>query len=546
MPKAISYIRFSTKKQTDGDSTKRQSKYIGDWLKRNPDYYLDENLKFNDLGISGYSGANAESGAFGEFLAAVKSGFIEPGSVLLVESLDRVSRQDIDTAGEQLRKILRAGVEVVTLVDNEWYTKASLKDSLSMIKAMLVMERAHEESAIKSTRLRSVWAAKRDKAMQGQIMSKRCVAWFQVADDYSHFEPVHHNIKAVQRIFELRLSGMAHAKIAKQMNAEGFATLNQFRPVTNGWSQTSVTELLSNRAVIGFKVPSNNMVAKGVSEIPNYYPAIITDEEFYAVQQLKQGSGRKPSSDLPLLTNLFKGVMRCSECGFIMVIAGVSAKRNGIYKCSMKAEGRCNTKGLSRLQTDRALVQGLLYNTNRLSLKQSKDSDVGKLQSALTDLTQRRDNLLKLAELSGDVESSAKRLRELNMQIKDVEKSIAENHQRESSSQLETIKHLDLTTKPDRIEAQVIIKRLIKDIRINTANKQCDITFHNGLKFRNFPLDNVVDGARWLEILPLIEDDEFDFSGYRTEPHHIMLENAPEWVRKEIDEEWKRPPIEDD
>ena len=101
----------------------------------------------------------------------MESGYIEAGSVLLVESLDRVSRQDIDTAGEQLRKILRSGVEVVTLVDNEWYTKESLKDSLSMIKAMLVMERAHEESAMKSTRLRSMWAAKRERAANGVTCS---------------------------------------------------------------------------------------------------------------------------------------------------------------------------------------------------------------------------------------------------------------------------------------------------------------------------------------------------------------------------------------
>ncbi|HIC0119719.1 TPA: recombinase family protein [Escherichia coli] len=545
MKKAISYVRFSTKKQESGDSTKRQSRYINDWLKRNPDYYLDESLKFQDLGISGFSGANVKTGAFGEFLAAVESGFIEPKSVLLIESLDRVSRQDIDSAGEQLRKILRAGVEVVTLVDNEWYTKESLKDALSMIKAMLVMERAHEESAIKSSRLRSVWAAKREKAANGQIMSKRCVAWFQVSEDRSHFIPITENIKAVQRVFELRLSGMAHAKIAEQMNSEGFTTLNQFKPCKNGWSQTTVTELLSNRAVIGFKVPSKSMVVKGVAEIPDYYPAIITDEQFYAVQQLKQCSGRKPSSDLPLLTNLFKGVMRCSECGFIMVIAGVSAKRSGIYKCSMKAAGRCNTKGFSRLQTDRALVQGLLYNTNRLTLKQSKDSEVGKLQSELADLNSRRDNLLKLAELSGDIESSAKRLRELNAQVKGIERLIAEKHQRESSSQLETIGHLDLATKRDRIEAQIIIKRLIKEIRINTANKKCDIVLHNGLKFFNFPLDHVVDGARWLEILPIMDGDGFDFTGYRTEPHHIMLENAPEWVREEMDQEWQRPPIDE-
>ncbi|ELY4304709.1 recombinase family protein [Cronobacter sakazakii] len=515
MPKAISYIRFSTKIQSVGDSTKRQSKYINDWLKRNPDYYLDESLRFQDLGISDFSGANAKSGAFGEFLAAVESGYIEAGSVLLVESLDRVSRQDIDTAGEQLRKILRSGVEVVTLVDNEWYTKESLKDSLSMIKAMLVMERAHEESAMKSTRLRSVWAAKRERAAKGEIMSKRCAAWLKVSEDRSRFEFIPENVKAVQRVFQLRLEGLSHVRIAKQMNDEGFSTLNQFKSVTGGWSQSSVTALLSNRAVIGVKVPSKSMVVKGVSEIPNYYPSIITDEQFYAVQQLKQGSGRKPSSDLPLLTNLFKGVLRCSECGFIVVVAGVSAKRSGIYKCSMKSEGRCNSVGFSRLQTDRALVQGLLYNTNRLSLNRDNGSAIGSLQSELEQLQKQRERLIKLAMLADDTESMAKDLKALNTQIKDAEKAVSEVHQREQSSQLETISHLDLTVKKNRIEAQIIIKRIVKEIRLNTAGKKCDVFLHNGLKLLNFPLDRVVDGEIFLEVLPVLDCDEFDFDTYR-------------------------------
>ncbi|HBU7707851.1 recombinase family protein [Klebsiella pneumoniae] len=532
MPKAISYIRFSTKIQSVGDSTKRQSKYINDWLKRNPDYYLDETLRFQDLGISGFSGANAKSGAFGEFLAAVESGYIEAGSVLLVESLDRVSRQDIDTAGEQLRKILRSGVEVVTLVDNEWYTKESLKDSLSMIKAMLVMERAHEESAMKSTRLRSVWAAKRERAAKGEIMSKRCAAWLKVSEDRSRFEFIPENVKAVQRVFQLRLEGLSHVKIAKQMNDEGFSTLNQFKSVTGGWSQSSVTELLSNRSVIGFKVPSKSMAVKGVSEIPNYYPSIITDEQFYAVQQLKQGSGRKPSSDLPLLTNLFKGVLRCSECGFIVVVAGVSAKRSGIYKCSMKSEGRCNSVGFSRLQTDRALVQGLLYNANRLFLNRDNGSAIGALQGELEQLQKQRERLIKLAMLADDTESMAKDLKALNSQIKDAEKAVSEVHQREQSSQLETISHLDLTVKKDRIEAQIIIKRIVKEIRLNTAEKKCDVLLHNGLRLLNFPLDMVVDGAQWLEILPLIDGDEFDFEGFSTKPRHLAFEEAPEWVKE--------------
>ncbi len=267
--------------------------------------------------------------------------------------------------------------------------------------------------------------------------------------------------------------------------------------------------------MIGFKVPSKSMAVKGVSEIPNYYPSIITDEQFYAVQQLKQGSGRKPSSDLPLLTNLFKGVLRCSECGFIVVVAGVSAKRSGIYKCSMKSEGRCNSVGFSRLQTDRALVQGLLYNTNRLSLNRDNGSAIGAIQSELEHLQKQRERLIKLAMLADDTESMAKDLKALNSQIKDAEKAVSEVHQREQSSQLETISHLDLTVKKDRIEAQIIIKRIVKEIRLNTAGKKCDVFLHNGLKLLNFPLDRVVDGEIFLEVLPVLEADEFDFDTYR-------------------------------
>ncbi|WP_226570669.1 recombinase family protein [Mangrovibacter yixingensis] len=545
MPTAISYIRFSSQQQSSGDSTKRQSKLIAQWLKNNPEYHLDEQLCFQDLGISGYSGANATKGAFSEFLSAVEKGYIQEGSVLLVESLDRVSRQDIDIAGEQLRKILRAGVEVVTLTDNSWYTKASLKDSLSMIKALLVMERAHEESEIKSKRLRSVWAEKRLKAEQtGKIMSKRCVAWLRVSEDRSHFELIPEHVRAVRRIFQLRLEGMAHARIAKQMNIEGFSTVNQYKSVKGGFSQTSVTELLSNRSVIGYKIPSKSMAVKGVQEIPNYYPAIITEQEFYAVQQLKQGgTGRKPSSDKPLLTNLFKGIIRCSECHHVMILSGASAKRHGNYRCSMVKAGRCHTKGLSRLKTDTALIQGLLYNTNRLNLQSPTDTVTGHLQTELTELTKRKENLLKLAELSGDIESSAVRLKELNKQIASVQGEIANHHQRESSTHLETIQHLDMTVKKDRVEAQIIIKRVIKSIMLNTAKATCDITLHNGIKLNNYPLSHVIDGARFSDIVSLLEDKEFTFSDNETSIP-APIHTAPEWVQEAIAHEANRKPPE--
>ncbi|MDU4747632.1 MULTISPECIES: recombinase family protein [Pantoea] len=533
MPKAISYIRFSTKSQIQGDSTKRQSRLINSWLEQNPGYVLDEHMRFQDLGISGYSGANAKSGAFGEFLAAVESGYIEPGSVLLVESLDRVSRQDIDKAGEQLRKILRAGVEVVTLVDGSWYKEESLRDSLSMIKAMLVMERAHEESLTKSKRLQSAWANKRrDAESTGKIMSRRCVAWLRVSEDGKSFEQIPENVKAVQRVFQLRLDGLSHVKIAKQMNEEGFVTLNQFRSKTGEWSQSTITDLLSNRAVIGYKVPSKSTVVKGVQEIPGYYPAVIKQDQFFAVQQLKEDSGRRPSSDKPLLTNLFKGVMRCAKCGFVIITSGVTDKRSGNYRCSMKYEGRCNAKGISRLQTDRALVQGLLYNAHRLNISSDNGKAIGKLQSELETLQKQRERLIRLAMLTDDTESVAGELRALNKQIKEAEREIAEAHQRDQSSKLDTISHLDLTVKKDRIEAQIIIKRMIRCISMDTARKVCKIEFHNGLVFHDYPLDRVIDGARDLELLPVMGYSEVRFTnGKGHTPNHVLMADAPDWVK---------------
>ena len=533
MPKAISYVRFSTRQQSTGDSTKRQSRLINSWLEQNPGYVLDEHMRFQDLGISGYSGANAKSGAFGEFLAAVESGYIEPDSVLLVESLDRVSRQDIDKAGEQLRKILRAGVEVVTLVDGGWYKEESLRDSRSMIRAMLVMERAHEESLIKSKRLQSAWANKRREAEStGKIMSRRCVAWLKVSEDGKAFEEIPDNVKAVQRVFQLRLDGLSHVKIARQMNEEGFVTLNQFRSKAGEWSQSSITDLLSNRAVIGYKVPSKSMVVKAVQEIPGYYPAVITQEQFFAVQQLKEGSGRRPSSDKPLLTNLFKGVMRCAECGFIMIVTGVTDKRSGNYRCSMKYEGRCNAKGISRLQTDNVLVQGLLYNAHRLNLSSNNSEVIGNLQSLLETLQKQRERLIKLAMLTDDTESIAGELRGLNKQIKEAEKEIAEAHQRDQSSKLDTITHLDLTVKKDRIEAQIIIKRLIRCITVDTARKVCKIEFHNGFVFHDYPLDKIIDGASDLEFLTITGYTGIRFGkGNHRIPNHVLMANAPQWVK---------------
>ncbi|HFR2248014.1 TPA: recombinase family protein, partial [Shigella sonnei] len=79
------------------------------------------------------------------FLEAVKQGLIPSDSVLLVESLDRVSRQSISHAQETIRGILEQGITVVTLSDGETYNRQSLDDSLALIRMIILQERSHNE-----------------------------------------------------------------------------------------------------------------------------------------------------------------------------------------------------------------------------------------------------------------------------------------------------------------------------------------------------------------------------------------------------------------
>ena len=103
-PRAYSYVRFSSAKQADGDSLRRQTAMARDYAERHGLELAD--LTLRDLGKSAFRGKNAVEGALGEFIRAVDSGKVEPGSYLLVESLDRLSRDRIMAALNQFADLL--------------------------------------------------------------------------------------------------------------------------------------------------------------------------------------------------------------------------------------------------------------------------------------------------------------------------------------------------------------------------------------------------------------------------------------------------------
>src|SRR5688500_8402325 len=94
-PLVISYLRFSGKEQGKGDTTRRQKTGSQEWVSAR-DLVIDDNFRLADEGVSAFRGANvSDTAALGRLLKMVKAKQIPAGSILLVESLDRLSRQEI-------------------------------------------------------------------------------------------------------------------------------------------------------------------------------------------------------------------------------------------------------------------------------------------------------------------------------------------------------------------------------------------------------------------------------------------------------------------
>src|SRR5687768_13529802 len=119
MPDAYSYVRFSTPEQRKGDSLRRQLKMSERFAQENG--LTLSTRSYTDFGVSGFRGKNRDKGQLRTFLDAVEDGRIKRGSWLLVESLDRISRDQVGEALPRFLDLLKAGIIVATLQDNRIY-----------------------------------------------------------------------------------------------------------------------------------------------------------------------------------------------------------------------------------------------------------------------------------------------------------------------------------------------------------------------------------------------------------------------------------------
>jgi DNA invertase Pin-like site-specific DNA recombinase len=259
-PKAYSYIRFSTAEQAKGDSLDRQSRMAQEWAVRRG-AQLDTELDLTDKGISAYLGANAETGALGAFLMAVSVGTVPRGSWLLVESLDRISRENAWRASHTIQSIVSAGVTVVDLSDGgrEYSVETLEKDMMLFVMMVLRFTRANEESALKGSRVAAAFRNKRNNFASDQALDKpytrRLPGWLRWDNETKAYATIPEREDLLREMFELTDAGWGQHRIARSFNERGVETWGAGGWKAKYWHRSYVRKILTNRAAIGVFTP---------------------------------------------------------------------------------------------------------------------------------------------------------------------------------------------------------------------------------------------------------------------------------------------------
>lgn len=333
MAKAFSYIRFSTPEQARGDSLRRQLQAAKEWCAQRG-LVLDDTLR--DLGRSAYKGSHAQFGALRDFLALVESGEVERGSYLIVESLDRLSREAVLDALPRLLDLIAAGITVVTLADGQEYSDGRLRaDPSPLIMSLLIMMRAHEESKTKGMRVGKAWSEKRRLAAEtGQAMTSICPGWIRLVGGPKRgtYELIPERAEIVRRIFRETIDGQGRRAIAKALNCEGVPTWGVGRKRGALWHDSYVQKILRNPAVYGAFEPLSKRAGgdgSGNVRLDGYFPAAIDEATFYRAQVAagarREGEGRPSIGH----RNLLRGLARCGSCGSNLIIIDKGARSAG-------------------------------------------------------------------------------------------------------------------------------------------------------------------------------------------------------------------------
>ena len=275
----VFYGRVSTEHEAQLSALENQMQWYDDQLRYHPNWTVVD--KYIDEGITGTQAKKRP--AFLRMIADAQAGKFD---LIVTREVCRFARNTVDTL-TTTRNLRNIGVEVYFVEDNIWTLDGDGELRLSLMATL-----AQEESRKVSERVKAGQHVSREK---GTLYGSGNILGYDRVGDTYVINP--EQAETVRMIYDMYLyEGMGTSKIATRLTELGRLNASG----VNKWAHGVVSRVLNNQTYMGVmaygKSFSNNYLEQ--RRVNNFdrstymyvqgnFPAIVTEEEWHRVQEIK-------------------------------------------------------------------------------------------------------------------------------------------------------------------------------------------------------------------------------------------------------------------
>ena len=379
----------------------------------NPLFFVDD----------GYSGTTYERPGFQKMLDEIEAGKV---GVVLTKDLSRLGRNSALTGLYTNFTFPQNGVRYIAINDN--YDTAdpnSINNDFAGIKNWFNEFYARDTSR----KIRAVQKAKGERGVPLTVNVP--YGYVKDPEDKRKWIVDEEAAAVVRRIFEMCMEGRGPQQIANQLKADKVLTPTAYKKRKGmktpqaapenpyGWCDSSVVNILERREYTGctvnFKTYSNSIWDKKQRENPvekqavfeNTHEAIITDDVFKRVQEIRQQRHRKTKSGR---SSKFSGLVFCYDCESKMNYGATNNYKveGAFFDCSLhwKKKDKCATHYIRESVLERMVLRHMQLVTGYILRYEEH------FRSVMDDHL-RLDSTEKLEISKGQLERNEKRIAEL-------------------------------------------------------------------------------------------------------------------------------------
>ncbi len=483
MKNAFAYCRYSSHNQDDGWSIEAQKSAIQKYAKDNHmkviEWFIDE----------AKTGRNTNRDGYQRLMTALAQGEIK---VLLVHKLDRFHRNAANQLHD-LQMLDSLGVRFIATADGTDSSDHSSK-LIATIKSALAEE--FSENLSKETRKGLREAAKICLHCGG------APPFGFTIDDDKHLAIDEAAAPAVRRIFQMYLADMGYKAILDWLKENGYETQKG-----NAFSKSSLHSILQNEKYAGIFTydktegkdengrRNSHKTKQEYIRIPGGCPAIVSEEDFYQVQEkMKHRKDTSSSHSSKHYYPLNGKVWNPDELRYSGNVNHSNGKKYFQYRCAEASGGK--SVNADQLNTAVAYAmrtilladsnhEEILNALNACSKEQTSQNDAvcRELKQKKAALANKKNNLMELLENGKCSDSLLSRLEAIEAEHDQITKQIqqlAKQNHTYTEEDFHKLKEqfVPYLTTQQTLEAKKLLDAVVNKVVI--GNDQVEIKFNPG------------------------------------------------------------------